>query len=155
MRFDEFFATGVEEWVGRHKQCLVRQLCQPRECAIKISAAGEQFSARRRSGLGRQRVAIGASPQPIFQKKADDPAHYGGCDDVKPSTLILGHRHLSLPQSSSSSRFTAPASRALELEPAAALIELSRFETMPSRRYGGLSPQMPALLRRAEASAST
>ena len=32
--------------------------------------------------------------------------------------------------------------------------EPSRFDTMlPSRRYGGPSPQMPALMRRADASA--
>jgi hypothetical protein len=50
--------------------------------------------------------------------------------------------------------------RVLELEPVPhAAADIRRAEPLrhdpPSRRYGGPSPQMPALMRRADASAST
>jgi hypothetical protein len=59
------------------------------------------------------------SPEPP-QERNRPAGNRGGKENVKPSTLILGHRQ-SRPQSSSASRFTAGASGFLKLEPIAAV----------------------------------
>jgi hypothetical protein len=50
------------------------------------------------------------SPEPPHHKGSENPAGKAGDDNVNPLALRGGHRHFSLPQSSSASRFTAGAS---------------------------------------------